>query len=190
MTRPAVGRYPFPLRVLHWLLALLLAAQFTLGFAVEYGLVQWSQALLPLHFRLGMLILALTVLRLCLRLVLPLPAADPTEAPGLHRARSWVHGLLYLLVLALPVSGHVIWVWMGADRTLFGELEVPALFAPPDDETGRALAWYVHMYGAWTLLGLVCLHGLAAMVRQRARGDGFIARRMGLGRSAPEDHAT
>ena len=93
MTRPAVGRYPFPLRVLHWLLALLLAAQFTLGFAVEYGLVQWSQALLPLHFRLGMLILALTVLRLCLRLVLPLPAADPTEAPGLRRARDPTHRL-------------------------------------------------------------------------------------------------
>ncbi|KAF1720332.1 hypothetical protein CSC78_18645, partial [Pseudoxanthomonas japonensis] len=174
--KPVLERYPLPLRVLHWLLALLLAMQFTLGFVAEYGAVRWSEALLRLHFRLGMLILALTVLRLCLRLVMSMPAVDTEEPPGVHRARSWIHGLLYLLVLALPLSGHVIWVWMGADRTLFGGLEMPALFVPPDEETGRAVAWYVHVYGAWILLGLVCLHLLAAMFHEWTRGDDFIAR--------------
>lgn len=180
MKPPSLDRYPCILRVLHWLLALMLALQFVLGFAAEYGAARVSEALMPLHFRLGVMILGLTVLRLCLRLVMPTPAADPGESPGLRRARSAVHGVLYLLVLAVPVSGHVIWVWMGADRTLFGALEVPALFVPPADETGRAVAWYVHVYGAWILLGLVCLHGLAAMLRQRMRGDNFIAQRMGF----------
>ena len=185
--KPVLERYPLPLRVLHWLLALLLAMQFTLGFVAEYGAVRWSEALLRLHFRLGMLILALTVLRLCLRLVMSMPAVDTEEPPGVHRARSWIHGLLYLLVLALPLSGHVIWVWMGADRTLFGGLEMPALFVPPDEETGRAVAWYVHVYGAWILLGLVCLHLLAAMFHQWTRGDDFIARRMGFKRLQQEE---
>ncbi len=185
--KPVLERYPLPLRVLHWLLALLLAVQFTLGFVAEYGVVRWSEALLRLHFRLGMLILGLTVLRLCLRLVMSMPAVDTEEPPGLHRARSWIHRLLYLLVLALPLSGHVIWVWMGADRTLFGGLEMPALFVPPDEETGRAVAWYVHVYGAWILLGLVCLHLLAAMFQQWTRGDDFIARRMGFKRLQQEE---
>ena len=182
VTPSAVARYPWTMRVLHWLLALMLAVQFVLGFAAEYGAARVSEALLPLHFRLGVMILGLTVLRLCLRLVMPTPAADPGEPPGLRRARSAVHGVLYLLVLAVPVSGHVIWVWMGADRSLPGGFEVPALFVPPEDETGRAVAWYVHVYGAWILLGLVGLHILAAVLRQRARRDAFITQRMGFKR--------
>lgn len=185
-----LDRYPCLLRVLHWLLALMLALQFVLGFAAEYGAARVSEALLPLHFRLGVMILGLTVLRLCLRLVMPTPAADPGESPGLRRARSAVYGLLYLLVLAVPVSGHVIWVWMGADRTLFGALEVPALFVPPADETGRAVAWYVHVYGAWILLGLVGLHILAAVLHQRARRDGFITHRMGFKRLRSEERGS
>ena len=185
-----LDRYPCVLRVLHWLLALMLALQFVLGFAAEYGAARMSDALLPLHFRLGVLILGLTVLRLCLRLVMPTPAADPGESPGLRRARSAVHGVLYLLVLAVPVSGHVIWVWMGADRSLPGGFEVPALFVPPVDETGRAVAWYVHVYGAWILLGLVGLHILAAVLRQRARRDEFINQRMGFKRLQREERGS
>jgi len=184
-----LDRYPCILRVLHWLLALMLALQFVLGFAAEYGAARVSEALLPLHFRLGVMILGLTVLRLCLRLVMPTPAADPGESLGLRRARSAVHGVLYLLVLAVPVSGHVIWVWMGADRSLPGGFEMPALFVPPEDEAGRAVAWYVHVYGAWILLAAIGLHVLAAMLRQKRRGDDFIARRMGLRRTGPRRHA-
>ncbi|WP_162250339.1 cytochrome b/b6 domain-containing protein [Pseudoxanthomonas sp. Root630] len=190
MTPSAVARYPWTIRVLHWLLALLLAVQVVLGLVAEYGAAQLSAMVLPLHFQLGMVILVLTALRLCLRLVLPMPAADPAEPPGLRLARSAAHGLLYLLVLALPVSGHVIWVWMGADRTLFGALKVPALFVPPEDETGRAVAWYVHVYGAWILLGLVGLHILAAVLRQRARRDGFITQRMGFKRLQREERGS
>lgn len=75
----------------------------------------------------------------------------------------------------------MIWVWMGADRTLFAGVQVPALFVPPaTDESGRALAWYVHVYGAWR-----CWPWPACMWRPRCRataGDGFITRRMGLAR--------
>lgn len=175
-------RYPLALRVLHWLLALLLAVQVMLGLAAERWTTRAvSDALFPIHFKLGILILCLMLLRLGLRLGLPVPGHAGDEPPWHRRIRSCVHGLLYLLVLMLPISGHIIWVWMGADRTLFGGLEVPALFVPPDDETARAIAWYVHIYGAWTLSALVCLHAAAAAFRQWRRRDGFIARRMGFG---------
>jgi cytochrome b561 len=174
-------RYPLVLRVLHWLLAGLLAVQLALGFAMEHWTPDAVSAnLLPLHFRLGMLVLCLMLLRLWLRLALPMPRHEEHASRWHHRARPWVHAGLYLLVLVLPVSGHVIWVWMGADRTLFAGLAVPALFVPPDNETGRALAWYVHVYGAWTLMALASLHAAAAVVRQWRRRDDFIARRMGF----------
>lgn len=179
------GRYPLALRLLHWLLALLLPAQVMLGFAAEHWTPrEVSDALFPLHFKLGVLILCLMILRLGLRLRLPVPADDGDVPHWQHRIRIGIHALIYLLVLALPISGHVIWVWMGADRTLIGGLQMPAFFVPPDDdETGRAIAWYVHVYGAWTLSALIGLHVAAAVLRQWRRKDGFIARRMGFGRA-------
>lgn len=182
MSDRPIERYPLLLRVLHWGLAALLAVQLALGFVAEHAASPaTSAAVLAFHARLGLLILGLMVVRLGLRLALPVP---PAEEPALHGrglVRRWVHGLLYLLVVALPVSGHVGWVWMGADRQLVGGVEVPALFVPPDDETWRALAWYAHRYAAWTLLALACLHAGAAMHRSRTRRDGFIGRRMGFG---------
>ncbi len=181
MNAPCGERYPFVLRVLHWLLALLLAVQVALGFVAEHwASPALSKALFPPHFRLGVLILCLMVLRLGMRLLLPLPTRDSRPGRWQRRVRSWAHGLFYLLVIALPVSGHVIWVWMGADRTLFGGIEVPALFVPPQDETGRAIAWYVHVCGAWVLLALTSLHVAAAVRGQYAHR--LIARRMGFSR--------
>lgn len=182
MSATPVDRYPLVLRVLHWLLALLLVAQFALGFAAERWTTEaMSEILFPFHFKLGILILCLMILRLALRMMLPLPGGNDGESSWKRRVRSSVHALVYVLVLVLPISGHVIWVWMGADRSLFAGFEVPALFVPPEDETGRAMAWYAHVYGAWTLLALVCVHGAAAAFHQWTRRDGFITRRMGFG---------
>ena len=181
MSGVALQRYPLALRVLHWLLALLLMVQVALGWVAEHGASRaLSDVLFPFHFRLGVLILCLMLLRLLLRVWLPMPGHDG-GLPWRRRLRAWVHGLLYVLVLVLPLSGHVIWVWMGADRTLFAGVELPALFVPPGDETGRAAAWYVHVYGAWVLSALVGLHVVAAVVHHVRHRDGYIVRRMGFG---------
>ncbi|WP_185742053.1 cytochrome b/b6 domain-containing protein [Pseudoxanthomonas sp. 3HH-4] len=185
MSEQPSKRHPLALRVLHWGLAFLLAVQLMLGFAAEHWTTRTtSDALLSVHFRLGVLILGLMLVRLTLRLALPM---SEEYMPRWRRyAKSAVHGLLYLLILALPVSGHVIWVWMGADRTLCAGIQVPALFVPPDDETGRAVAWYVHVYGAWMLLGLVLLHVVVAWF-QSLREKHFISRKMGFGKRGRSD---
>ena len=51
----------------------------------------------------------------------------------------------------------------------------------PGDETGRAAAWYVHVYGAWVLSALVGLHVVAAVFHHVRHRDGYIVRRMGFG---------
>ena len=69
-----------------------------------------------------------------------------------------------------------------ADRSMPGGWVVPALFVPPeDDETGRAIAWYVHTYGAGCLLVLAGLHVAAAAWHPWLRNDRLIACRMGFG---------
>lgn len=174
-------RYPLLLRLLHWLLAVLLAVQLLLGFAAEHWLSrEQGDAVLAVHFKLGLLILCLMTLRLCLRLLLPAPRCSNEESRWIRRIRLCVHASLYALAFALPISGYVIWIWMGADRSLLAGLDLPALFVPPADETGRAIAWYVHVYGAWVLVVLASLHGTAAFHHQWHHRDGFIARRMGF----------
>lgn len=161
------GRYGRVACALHWLVAALLPAQLALGHASESVRDRvLSDALLGAHFRLGIVVLMLVVLRLAWRWRHGAPSHAPSGvAAGHWRIALGVHRLLYALLLMLPLSGYVIWIWMGADRTLFGPLEVPALFTPPpDEETGRAWAWYLHVYGAWALIGLVTLHAAAALL--------------------------
>jgi len=168
------GRYGRTAGALHWLVAALLPVQLALGHASEsVGDRVLSDALLGAHFRLGIVVLVLVALRLAWRWLHGAPSHAPRGVSSGHwRIARGVHRLLYALLLMLPLSGYVIWIWMGADRTLAGPLEVPALFTPPaDDETGRAWAWYLHVYGAWVLIGLVALHAAAALLHAR-RGSG------------------
>lgn len=179
--RPRSDRYSPPLRLLHWVVAGLLPVQFGLGVAAERVDDRAdSDALLGAHFQLGVVLCLLMVVRLGWRLVAREPQAAEGEPAWRRRAVKAAHVGFYVLLLALPASGQVIWTWMGADRSVLGVVELPALFTPPeDDETGRAIAWYVHVYGAWILSILVAIHVAAACWHQWILRDRLIARRMG-----------
>lgn len=176
----APGHYRAPARWLHWLVAALLPLQFALGYLSETlhqaALARW---LLLTHFQLGVLLMALLAARIGWRLAAGVPPAPSGTPRWQHHCARVVHLALYGLLLALVASGYVIWVWMEAPRTLLGLVELPAVFTPPPhDERGRALAWYVHVWGAWLLLGLVALHLAAARWHQQRRGDGSLGGRM------------
>ena len=179
MNTTSAVRHHAVARALHWTVAGLVPPQLALGFAAERvadrGL---SDALLAMHFQLGMLILGLMAVRVLWRVVRGTPT--PVHTPGwrAHGARG-VHGGMYVLLLAIPVSGYVIWIWMDAARELLGVIEVPSLFSPPrDDESGRAAAWYMHFYGAWSLSALLVGHVMAALHHQFVLRDDLIGRRM------------
>ena len=94
-------------KLFHWLTALLIFVQIPLGFYAE------SLRLSPLkidvfvwHKSLGMLILLLVIARLLWRIKSSIPVALATSRLQQLLA-SGAHGLLYTLMLALPVSGWV-----------------------------------------------------------------------------------
>lgn len=172
-------RYPTCLRRLHWAVAAGVAVQLALGWGSEAIDGDAGMRLLRIHFQLGMVLLALMLLRLACRLVRRMPAADAGEPRWRRLAARSVHVALYLLLFLLPVSGYVIWVWMEAPLDVLGVLRVPRLFVPPaDDETWRAIAWYVHYACVWLLSALVALHVAAALWHQWVRRDGLVSRRM------------
>lgn len=77
-----------------------------------------AAAALPLHAWLGLAVLALTLVRLALRLTRgapPPPAADPQPQ---RLAAAWVHRLIYALLLLVPAGG--LAMWLTAERTPHG----------------------------------------------------------------------
>lgn len=172
-------RYNCAARWLHWSTAAVVPVQLTLGWLADAASQKADRSrLIHAHFQLGMAILALVAARLAWRSLRGAPPPLPDD-PWRRRLAGGVHASLYALLLLMPASGYVIWIWMGASTEVFGIVELPRLFAPPaDDERGRAWAWYVHHYAAIVLTGLTCLHVAAAVWREFVLKDSLISRRM------------
>lgn len=90
---------------LHWLTALLIIGLAIVGLIMtELPNSPLKMQIYALHKSFGLTVLALTLLRLAWRLV----AGTPDDQPGsrLQRlAAKAVHGLMYFLLLAMPLSG-------------------------------------------------------------------------------------
>lgn len=171
-------RYNRTARLLHWIVAFLVIAQLSLGYAADWTAKPVSGVLLDQHVRVGLLILLLMILRLLWRgFRAPPPHSD--ALPHWHRrAASTVHGLLYLLMFIVPASGYVLWAWIGRSLGWFGLFPIPILFAGGDDETWRSVAGYTHEYGVYAVLFLLTLHIGAALWHELVMGDRLISERM------------
>ena len=160
-------------RRLHWIVALIVAAQFALqgamrsasdaaraGEAVTFG----QFVVTTLHSWGGAGIALLVVWRLVLRRRSPVAAGAGTLGPRAAAWVAWHHRLLYALLVAMALSGALHWYvgWQGAAR------------------------W--HEIGKWMLAPAIAVHVLGALHHawRRGRGEGAIlqrARRRPAGRS-------
>ena len=94
-----------------------------------------------------------------------------------RRLAPYSHGLLLLLLLALPVSGWLMSSAGGVTVFCFGVLQLPDL-VPRDLGLFEALRRLHHLL-AWSLIALLGLHILAVLHHDVIRRDG-IFRRMWL----------
>ena len=110
-----VNYAPFQI-ILHWLVAVLVLAQYLNDSAIGRvfraamrGAPEPSGTAAMAHVVVGVAILALALARIALRLTHGAPPA-PAEEPRILRAvAAATHGVLYLLLLLLPLSGLVAW---------------------------------------------------------------------------------
>lgn len=173
-------RYGAVARIFHWLMALLLVAQLAMGF-VAWELLERGMplrtALAQLHISTGMTLLTLVLARLAWRRLdpPPPPAADQTS-PMILAAR-FGHGLLYGLMLALPVTGWLVVSTNGSGPAWFGLFRFPAIAG--ENEYWHELLEVVHAWLAWGLVAVAGGHALAALWHHFGRRDGVLRRMLG-----------
>ena len=159
---------------LHWLMALGIFFLFGLGlYMVELTYYDpWYRDSLDLHKSIGLVLLLVWFVRLVWRWINTSPA--PVGAPIEQKAAHWVHVILYLIMIALFVTGYLISTADGRAISVFGLLDVPALgYAIENQED---IAGVIHWGLAWTLMGLVGLHAAAAIKHQLIDKDNTLAR--------------
>ena len=167
-------------RGFHWLIAVLILAQFVVGsVAEEMKLTPAKLDLFVWHKSIGVTILALAVLRLLWRLGNPPPAMPAGTPRWEHRLAALGHWALYALMFAVPVSG---WLVSDASRVPFKAYFV--LPMPDIIETSRSLqeaAEDVHEGLTTALLVVVIVH-IAAALRHHFLLRDDVLRRMLTGK--------
>ena len=173
-------RYSTPAIVLHWLMALLIFAAFPLGvYMHELPLSPDKLKLYSFHKWIGVTVLLLVAIRLSWRLTHTPPALPDSVAAWQRRTSAIVHGLLYLLMIAIPLSGWLMSSAKGFPTVWFGVLPLPDLVGK-NRELGDLLAG-VHKALNFTLLALVILHVGAALKHHFIERQPFL-QRMGWSR--------
>src|SRR5438046_2240963 len=118
-----VSRYHPLLVALHWVLAVLIIAQLTLGFfalAATPNSNPQKIGLLRLHMAGGALILALMLIRFIVRMRTSRPADATTGYPLLDRLAPISHYGFYVLVLLMAGTGFATAILSGLNIIVFG----------------------------------------------------------------------
>lgn len=145
----------------HWLMALAIFGLFGLGlYMVELTYYDtWYRGSLDLHKGAGILLALAWGGRLAWRILNTRPEELGNKVWE-HKVAHLVHILLYLLMLALFVSGYLISTADGRAIEVFGWFEVPASLMMVNQED---VAGVIHWGLAWSLMVLVALHAAAAV---------------------------
>ncbi len=168
-------RYDRVAILMHWLVAVLIVAAFALGLVmVEIpGLTPTKLKYFSWHKWLGVTVLLLAALRLLWRLRHGAPRA--IEMPAWQRRMAeLVHGLLYLLMFAVPLSGYFYSLAAGVPVVYLGVLPLPVLIDA--DPVLKPVLKEVHEVLVYTMLVFVLAHVAAAIKHHWIDRDGLLRR--------------
>ena len=168
-------RYTATAIALHWLAALLIFTTFPLGVYVhEMALSPLKLQLVSYHKWLGVTIFLLTVIRLAWRGIHVPPPLPETIPLWQQRAAHALHLLLYVLLLAIPLSGWLMSSAKGFPVVYLGLVQLPDLVGK-DKALGELLT-EVHEMLNFGLLVLVALHIAAALKHHFIEHDATLRR--------------
>ncbi len=172
MTQP---RYTHTAIALHWVAAALIFCGFSLGlFMTGLEVTPDKFRYYAWHKWIGITVFLLAAARLAWRAAhpaLPLPATMPAWQV---RASRVAHAALYVLMLAIPLSGWIYSSSTGVSVSYLGLIDLPDLVAK-DRETAKTLL-LLHKSLNYTLAAVVTLHIAAALKHHFVDRDDVMAR--------------
>ena len=177
--RNSARRYGLVSILMHWGVALAVFGLFGLGLWMA-GLdfySSWYRRAPALHKGIGILLFLAMLLRLVWRFVSPPPPALASGEAATRRSATLMHGLLYLGLFVLMLSGYLIATAEGRGIEVFGWFTVPATVSGIANQ--EDLAGGVHRWLAWGLVGLAVLHALAALKHHVIDRDATLRRMLG-----------
>jgi cytochrome b561 len=164
---------------IHWLTVVMVLCLCAVGLLMdELSNSPFKVQVYALHKSFGLTVLGLTVLRLLWRLA----AGAPQPVPGTPRwqvlAAGITHGALYVILLAMPLSGWLFNSASGFPLKWFGQFPLPKLSGY--DPAVKAFAHDLHETLFLVLAAIVTAHALAALKHHYLDRDRTLVRMLPL----------
>lgn len=167
-----VKSFPTSAKLMHWLSAVLIISMLFLGVSMIQSLATWHNSAIKLHQSFGVLVLLLVLVRLVNRLFIQTPALPSDLSAMQHFAAKATQVLMYVLMIALPISGWLMRNAAGLPVSFFGLFELPLLV----DASIKSYSVYreLHAVMAWGLFGVIVMHISAALHHGLIRQDSVL----------------
>lgn len=153
-------------QLLHWIMAIIFITAWGIGFYsgtfLSYDVDGSFKAdVITLHKNVAVLIFFLVIIRIFWRFTHPAPNLPETMSPRMQKLAHAGHLVLYLILVALPVSGAIFSWSAGYPVPLVYLTEFPRLIQ--ENPALLAIARPLHEYFAWFAGLMVAGHILVAL---------------------------
>jgi len=173
--RNTTYRWGAAAQLLHWLIVALIIVQVTLAsLADELPVGMKKLAMLARHKSVGITILGIVLLRLLWRWANPVPTLPATLKPHERLLAHLTHISLYVLLLAMPLSGWMMSSARGFPVSWFGFFQLPDLV--PKSQPLFHLLLGTHHALAWVLGAVLILHVAGALKHHFVLKDDVLRR--------------
>ncbi len=177
-------RYSSVAMTLHWLIAALILLDFALALSFsrfDPGDALYFRFAYPAHMSVGMLVLVLSLLRLIWRLLHRVPALPADMGRAVRLLVRGAHALLYVFMLAAPLSGWAVLSVRNKPPLLLGSVHWPNIQFLTDMDHSQRSAIHAamlpgHIWLSYIGMTLVGAHILAALYHHYFRHDDVLRR--------------
>lgn len=169
-------RYTLTAIIIHWAMALLLIALFAVGLYMhELKFSPFKLQIYSWHKWAGVTAFMLVMLRLAWRVKHSPPVLPWTMSKLAKFGAHAGHGMLYFLMIAIPLSGWLMSSAKGFQTVYFGVLPIPDLVSK-DKALGDALA-ATHMILNYSMAAILLGH-IGAAIKHHVIDKDDVLRRM------------
>lgn len=150
-------------KALHWSMALLIPLAWVLAIVREDQPRETALKLMMAHKSIGLVVFALLLVRLAWRLTHPAPETEKTPwEPLAGLVAKAGHGILYLLMIAVPLGGIAATLVNGRSLPFFGLFEIASPLAQNHDLAETIGG--IHEFAGHALLAVALAHAIAGIL--------------------------